>query len=113
MRILKLSTDNPELVELVTLLESSLPPHAKPALHALIAILRVTEQEVETAKRNVPEAAAKIRRIATWFGEFPRVNDRQGGTMSYGAAYGSNGERDYMRAIAVEALKLLEMRDAL
>ena len=47
-----------------------------------------------------------LERIAKWFDEFPRVTDEKNGTtMSYGAAYGSNGERDYMRQIATEALE--------
>jgi len=49
-----------------------------------------------------------LRRIEKWFGEFPTTgrfwdNDEKQ-PMSYGAAFGSNGERDYMRNIAKEAL---------
>ena len=43
--------------------------------------------------------------IARWFGEFPPgCADPSGRQMSYGEAYGSNGERDFMRAVAIRAL---------
>ena len=47
-----------------------------------------------------------LERIAKWFGEFPPSNRAwdDGTPMSYSAAFGSNGERDYMRGIALEAL---------
>lgn len=55
-----------------------------------------------------------LRRIERWSGEFPEtgqfwpnvdgtISDRP---MSYGACYGSNGERDYMRSVARRALSL-------
>lgn len=47
-----------------------------------------------------------LKRIAKWHGEFPpshRAWD-DGSPMSYSAAFGSNGERDYMREIARTAL---------
>jgi hypothetical protein len=47
-----------------------------------------------------------LERIERWFGEFPDTGERwnDGTPMSYAAAYGSNGERDYMRGIARAAL---------
>lgn len=45
-----------------------------------------------------------LKRIEKWHGEFPVVNNDDGTQTSYGVAYGSNGERDYMRQIAREAL---------
>jgi Lar family restriction alleviation protein len=49
------------------------------------------------------EALEKIER---WFGEFPDTGQQwpDGTPVSYGAAFGSNGERDYMRGIARAAL---------
>jgi hypothetical protein len=48
-------------------------------------------------------------RIEKWFGEFPETgkffDDAKERPVSYGACYGSNGEREYMRGIAREALK--------
>lgn len=41
--------------------------------------------------------------IAAW-DSFPRVANADGTTTSYGVAYGSNGQRDYMRNIASKAL---------
>jgi hypothetical protein len=50
-----------------------------------------------------------LERIAKWTGEFPETghyyDDAKTQPMSYGTAYGSNGERDYMRQIAADALK--------
>lgn len=45
-------------------------------------------------------------KIEKWFEEFPKTGkfDSEGHEYSYGACYGSNGERDYMRNIAREAL---------
>lgn len=53
-----------------------------------------------------------LERIARWHGEFPETgrfwdaHHGDGGTvpMSYAAYFGSNGERDYMRAVARDAL---------
>lgn len=49
-----------------------------------------------------------LERIAKWFGEFPETGRTwpDGSPMSYSAAHGSNGERDYMRGIAREALAM-------
>lgn len=41
--------------------------------------------------------------IEKW--ELPKVKDNEGGLYSYGAMKGSNGERDYIRDVAREALK--------
>jgi len=49
-----------------------------------------------------------LRRIERWFGEFPEAIDREGRKVSYGSAYGSNGERDFMRALARAVLSTLE-----
>jgi len=47
-----------------------------------------------------------LERIERWFGEFPDTGERwqDGSPMSYSAAYGSNGERDFMRGVARAAL---------
>jgi len=48
-----------------------------------------------------------LERIARWHGEFPDTGKTwpTGGAVSYAAECGSNGERDYMRQIALDALK--------
>ncbi len=43
-----------------------------------------------------------LRKIWQW--QLPRVPDRDGRLTSYGSAYGSNGERDYIRSVARTAL---------
>jgi len=48
-----------------------------------------------------------LQRIERWFGEFPPVKSREGLPSTYGVEYGSNGERDYMRKIARDALATL------
>ena len=47
-----------------------------------------------------------LQTIARWHGEFPETGKTwdDGSPMSYAACYGSNGERDYMRQIALDAL---------
>jgi len=49
-----------------------------------------------------------LERIAKWFGEFPETGDfwdeDKTQPMSYVSSYGSNGERDYMRSIAQNAI---------
>lgn len=49
-----------------------------------------------------------LEKIERWFGEFPATGKTwdDGSTMSYSACYGSNGERDYMRGIAKDALRV-------
>lgn len=50
---------------------------------------------------------AALERIARWHGEFPATGRTWpgGDPMSYAAAFGSNGERDFMRQVAREALE--------
>lgn len=50
-----------------------------------------------------------LQRIERWFGEFPDTRRAwdDGSPMSYAACFGTNGERDYMRSIAREALATL------
>lgn len=52
------------------------------------------------------ELVAALQRIARWTGEFPDTGQfwDDGSPMSYSAAFGSNGERDYMRQVALDAL---------
>ncbi len=47
-----------------------------------------------------------LHRINRWFGEFPESGQTwaDGSPMSYGIAFGSNGERDFMRNVARNAL---------
>ena len=65
----------------------------------------MTEQELLAEIKRKDEALAKIEK---WFGEFPPTGQFWAGSrqeMSYSAAYGSNGERDYMRGVARQALQ--------
>ncbi len=52
--------------------------------------------------------AEALRTIAEWRGKFPPTDrfwdEEKTRPMSYAAAYGSNGERDYMRMVARTAL---------
>jgi hypothetical protein len=49
---------------------------------------------------------AALERISKWFDEFPPTGRTwdDGTAMSYSAAFGSNGERDFMRQVAADAL---------
>ena len=71
--------------------------------------MKVEEAMAETIieqQRTIRRMRLALERIAKWFGEFPAVEDSHnpGGVISYGYAYGTNGERDFMRKIAKEAL---------
>lgn len=59
--------------------------------------------ELERQQTVLVKALSKIEK---WFGEFPPTGKTwaTGEEMSYSAAYGSNGERDFMRSVAREAL---------
>ena len=62
-------------------------------------------EEYAALELELAEAREALRRIERWFGEFPptgRYWDEPQNTrpMTYGAAFGSNGERDYMRGLA-------------
>ena len=62
----------------------------------LIADLSIKNKKYEAA----------LKKISKWFGEFPPTgNFINGRETSYEGDYGSNGARDYMRAVAEEALK--------
>ena len=81
-------------------------------------VLYVAEKD---CRENVAEALAQkkpllekiavlvaaLEKIERWFGEFPPTGQTwdDGTPMSYAAAYGSNGERDYMRGVARAALE--------
>lgn len=61
------------------------------------------EQVEPPSRLAIMEAA--LQRISRWFGEFHETGKTwdDGTPMSYGAANGSNGERDYMRQVASDA----------
>jgi hypothetical protein len=62
------------------------------------------------AESQVRVLRAALERILKWQGEFPPTGRTwdDGTPMSYAACYGSNGERDFMRGIALEALDATE-----
>jgi len=85
--------------------------------HASAAIAKIIEEESapssDVEHEGYPGIAhdfermrAALEKIERWFGEFPATGRTwdDGSPMSYGAAYGSNGERDYMRGVARAAL---------
>ncbi len=58
----------------------------------------------------IQAAIEALTKIARWHGEFPDTGRTwdHGTPMSYGAAFGSNGERDYMRQVALDVLAALQ-----
>lgn len=66
----------------------------------------LSECNVETLSGRVQILEEALRRIAKWKGEFPSTGQAHDGgePMSYSFCYGSNGERDFMRGIATDAL---------
>lgn len=63
----------------------------------------------ENQQMEINRLRVALARIEKWFGEFPETgdfwDDDKSRPMSYAACYGSNGERDYMRAVARQALE--------
>lgn len=78
-------------------------PDSQSLLDALCQVANETAQEHLEKKRKMKVA---LKKIANWelptTGEF--VDEERTIPASYGFLYGSNGERDYMRNIAKEAL---------
>lgn len=70
----------------------------------LRSILPIPSAEsLASAEARVEALTEALREIEKW--ELPRIpNLDGGGTVSYGVAYGSNGERDYIRGVARRAL---------
>lgn len=64
---------------------------------------------VEQGNR-LERAEMALRKIAQWHGEFPPATTRDGKPSAYGVEYGSNGERDYMRQVALDALRRPQRR---
>ena len=60
----------------------------------------------DEADREIERLRTALARVERWFGEFPPSGRtwEDGRPMSYGVAFGSNGERDYMRQVASNAL---------
>lgn len=59
--------------------------------------------------KEIEALRAALEKIERWFDEFPETGKmwpakQGGGKVSYGSAYGSNGERDFMRGVARDAL---------
>ncbi len=71
-----------------------------------------TKSQAEALARMVAagsvaaELFVALERIERWFNEFPPSGRKwqDGSPMSYGAAFGSNGERDFMRKVARDAV---------
>jgi hypothetical protein len=66
-------------------------------------------KEVEQGEKDARTIAVlklALEKIARWHGEFPETGRQweDGSPMSYSAAFGSNGERDFMRQVATDAL---------
>lgn len=72
------------------------------ARHAAAELALAADAEIERLREA-------LTRIAKWHGEFPATGlfwDEPANTrpMSHSAAFGSTGERDYMRQVAAQAL---------
>lgn len=80
---------------------------------------RSTESEanaafIVTACNSYTDLVKALEKIEKWCGEFPETgrfwDKEKTEPMSYAAAFGSNGERDFMRAIARSAIAPLIAR---
>lgn len=67
------------------------------------------KQALNNTSDRVEQLEAALEKIERWFGEFPETGEfydkEKQHPISYAGNYGSNGERDFMRNIAKEALK--------
>ena len=72
-----------------------------------------TPEEIRAAMdlkdAEISRLRTALERIERWYGEFPATgrfwdDPVNASPMSYSACYGSNGERDFMRSVAREAL---------
>jgi len=68
----------------------------------------ITKANILEMLRHNEIMVTALARIMRWHGEFPETgeffDEEKTRKMSYSACFGSNGERDYMRAIAKTAV---------
>lgn len=97
--------DPPTVLSLLSIIEED-----GKMLEDLTHELAIGNGRAESENARLREQVGRLRlgleKIERWFGEFPKTGQtRPDGTpMSYAAAFGSNGERDFMRNIAYVAL---------
>lgn len=77
-----------------------------------VAIFAAIEDSVAEERKRIACAVHALERISRWVGEFPETGrfwdePKNAQPMSYSACYGSNGERDYMRKVALDALAIV------
>jgi len=89
--------------------EAALREEPYERLPALAGTLAMAAHRVELMRERGERLESALKRIERWFGEFPDTgkfwDDDKTRPVTYGACYGSNGERDFMRQIAREALQ--------
>lgn len=78
-------------------------------LESIRAQLTATRTALAAAEADNERLSKALCRVARWHGEFPDTGrywdePKNAEPMSYSACFGSNGERDYMRQVASEAL---------
>lgn len=66
-------------------------------------------KDAQAAADEILKLRGALERIERWHGEFPATGrywdePKNADPMSYSACFGSNGERDYMRQVARDAL---------
>ena len=103
------------LKDRLTVTEASLAEATARANTAEELLDKLTKQANEVFRiavgweKRATKAEVALRRIEKWFGEFPETGEfwdqEKQRPKSYATCYGSNGERDFMRGIAREALK--------
>ena len=81
-----------------------------PDYQETVRLLRQERRQLDAELARLREA---LEQIIRWDG-FPESGRywEDGRAMSYSAAFGSNGERDYMRTLAQEALKSNDSEDS-
>ena len=69
-------------------------------------VMREVKTDRDAGWAAAESLAGALGRVLKWHGEFPETGHfwDDGSPMSYSAAFGSNGERDFMRGVAETAL---------
>ncbi|RWN55873.1 MAG: hypothetical protein EOR99_35060 [Mesorhizobium sp.] len=90
-------------------------PVGSPQCNVVARFVRTEDRDEAVRIVNAHDAlVAALTKIEKWVGEFPATGkfwENADGTMSdrprsYGAQFGSNGERDFMRSVARDALAI-------
>ena len=81
--------------------------HIRKEINAMIGRVEDDAVLIEALRADAERMRAALEKIEVWYGAFPPTGKfhPEGGEMSFGWCFGSNGEREFMREIARAALR--------